>query len=50
MQAIGRFFKSGQLTTPFKTSASFIAQEIVSAIEAFTKNLCFLIKIKASYT
>ena len=30
MQAIGRFFKSGQQMTLFKTSASFIAKEIVS--------------------
>ncbi len=32
-KVIGRFFKSRQLMTSFKTSASFIAQKIASVIE-----------------
>ena len=33
-KVIGRFFKSRQLMTSFKTSASFIAQKIAPYIEA----------------
>ena len=43
------FFKSGQLTTPLKTSASFIAQKIASVIESenyviFSEKMCFSAK------